>query len=386
MKDRKTIKTVLITFASTVLLIVVLAFILISSIDFPYKDFYRVASIIESSYVGEYDPKKAEEAAINGLISSIGDDYAAYYNEDDLDELMTLIDGYYIGVGAEVFANTEKKRIEITAAIPGSPAEKAGIMGGDLIKEIDGKEYTDSELDNAVKYLKGIGIENPLEKEVKMTLMRGEEEYTVTLKRENINMYKVTSQIIDDICYVKYSGFTETSHQEFNKIVENLDESVKGIVIDIRDNPGGELNSAINMCDIFLEEEVVMYTLNKDGKKHVYKAKKGSVDIPLAVIVNGNSASASEVFAGAIKAHKRGVIVGEKTFGKGVTQTVIALNPISPSNGAVKLTTYKNYTPDGKWINDGITPDINAPAPTVTGDISEDQAFIEAVKSLKKDK
>ncbi len=386
MKDRKTIKTVLITFASTVVFIVVLAFVLISSIDFPYKDFYRVASIIKSSYVGEYDSKKGEEAAINGLLSSIGDDYAAYYNEDDLDELMTLIDGYYIGVGAEVFANTEKKRIEITAAIPDSPAEKAGIMGGDLVKEIDGKEYTDSDLDDAVKYLKGVGVENPLEKDVKMTLIRGEEEYTVTLRREDVNMYKVTSQIIDDICYVKYSGFTETSHQEFDEIVESLDKSVKGIVVDLRDNPGGELNSAINMCDIFLEEETVMYTLNKDGKKHVYKAKKGSVDIPLAVIVNGNSASASEVFAGAIKAHKRGVIVGEKTFGKGVTQTVISLNPISPSDGAVKLTTYKNYTPDGKWINEGITPDINTPAPTVTGDISDDQAFIEAVKSLKKDK
>lgn len=386
MKDRKTIKTVLITFASTVVFIVVLAFILISSIDFPYKDFYRVASIVESSYVGEYDQKKGEEAAINALLDSIGDDYAAYYNEEAIDELMTLIDGYYIGVGAEVFANTEKKRIEITAAIPGSPAEKAGITGGDLIKEIDGKEYTDTDLDDAVKYLKGVGVENPLEKDVKMTLIRGDEEYTTTLKREDINMYKITSQIIDDICYVKYSGFTESSHQEFDEIVKNLDKSVKGIVMDLRGNPGGELNSAINMCDIFLDEEVVMYTLNKEGEKHVYKAKDGKTDIPLAVIVNGNSASASEVFAGAVKAHKRGTIVGEKTFGKGVTQSVISLNPISPTSGAVKITTYKNYTPDGKWINDGITPDINVPTPTVIGDISEDQAFLEAVKSLKKDK
>ncbi len=385
MKDRKTIKTVLITIASTVVFIVALAFVLIIKIDFPYKKFYKVASIIDASYVGEYDRKKVEEAAINALLGSIDDDYAAYYNEDEIDELMTLIDGYYVGVGAEVFANTEKKRIEIASAIAGSPAEKAGIKSGDLIKEIDGKEYKDSEINDAIKYLKGIGIENPLEKDVKITLIRGEEEYSVTLKREDINMHKVTSQIIEDICYVNYSGFTESSYKEFNEIVKNLDKSVKGLVIDLRGNPGGELNSAINMCDIFLEDEVVMYTLDKEGEKHIYKAKKGSVDIPLAVIVNGNTASASEVFAGAIKAHKRGVVVGEKTFGKGVTQSVISLNPLTPADGAVKLTTYKNYTPDGKWINDGITPDIEVSAPTVTGDIKEDQAFLEAVKSLKKD-
>lgn len=366
--------------------VVVLALILISGIDFPYKKFFRVASIIESSYVGEYDRKKVEEAAIDALLGSIGDDYAEYYNEEDLDELMTLIDGYYIGVGAEVTANTEKKRIEITSTIADSPAEKAGIKGGDLLKEIDGKEYFDSDINDAVKYLKGIGVENPLEKDVVMTLLRGEEEYTVTLRREDVNMYKITSLIVDDICYLKYSGFTESSYEEFNEIVKNLDESVKGLVIDLRGNPGGELNSAINMCDIFLEDDVVMYTLDKDGEKHVYKSEKGSIDIPLAVIVNQNSASASEVFAGAIKAHKRGIIVGEKTFGKGVTQTVIPVDPISSADGAVKITTYKNYTPDGKWINEGITPDVKVSAPNVKGDIKNDQAFIEAVKSLKKDK
>ncbi len=387
MKDRKTIKTVLITFTSTVVFIAVLAFILLSSIDFPYKKFFRVLSLIESSYVGEYDHKSSEEGAINALLDSIGDDYAEYYNEENLEELMTLIDGHYYGIGAEVFANTEKKRIEIIAAIDGSPADKAGIESGDLIKTIDGKEYADSDLNDAVLYLKGVGVKNPLEKDVEIILIRGEDELTVTLKREDVNMYKVNSQIIDDICYIKYSGFTETSYEEFSDLVGSLDKSVKGIVLDLRNNPGGELTSAINMCDIFLDDEVVMYTADKDGKKHYYKAKDGSTDIPLAVIVNGASASASEVFAGAIQANKRGTIVGEKTFGKGVTQTVISLNPLSPSEGAIKLTTHKNYTPDGKWINEGITPDIKVSAPRADSEnIAEDQAFIEAVKSLKKDK
>ncbi len=387
MKDRKTIKTVLITIASTLAFIAVVVFVLLNSMDFPYKKFLKVARLIEDSYVGDYKREEIEEKAITALLDSIGDDYAAYYNEESLDDLMTLIDGHYYGVGAEVFANSEKKRIEIIAAIDGSPAEKAGIKSGDFIKTIDGKEYTDDDIDDAVMYLKGVDVEDPLEKDIEMVLIRGEEEVTLHLKRENVNMYKVNSKIIDDICYIKYTGFTEASYEEFSGIIEKLDKSVKGVVIDLRDNPGGELNSAINMCDIFLDDEVVMYTLDKEGKRSDYKAKKGSTDIPLAVIVNGSSASASEVFAGAIKASKRGIIVGEKTFGKGVTQSVIPINPIIPSEGAIKLTTYKNYTSDGRWINKGIVPDIKVSAPKVDiENIAEDEAFIEAAKSLKKDK
>ena len=385
-KDNKTIKTVLITFVSTVALMAVLAAVLFWTLDFPYKKFFRIVSIIESEYVEKYDRDLCEENAINAVLESRNDDYAAYYNEENIDDLTTLIEGNYIGIGAEVFANTEKKRIEIISAIDDSPADKAGIKSKDFIKTIDGKEYTDKDLADAILYLKGAGVKNPLEKDVEIVLIRDEGEITLTLRREKVNMYKVKSQMVDDICYIKYNGFTETSYREFNNIINKLDSSVKGVVVDIRNNPGGELGSAIDMCDIFLEEQVVMYTLDKEGKKTFYKAKEGSVDFPLAVIVNGSSASASEVFAGAMKAHKRGVIVGEKTFGKGVTQSVLSLIPFDISKGAIKLTTFKNYTPDGKWINKGITPDIKVSAPKVEGDITEDAAFIEAVKSLKKDK
>ena len=381
----KTLKTILITFLTTVILIAVILVVLLFKLDFPYKKFFRVLSIIESTYVEEYDKELAEEYAIDALVYSLGDEYSVYYNEENIESLMTILEGNYVGIGAEVFANADKKRIEIISVIADSPAERAGLKSGDLFKSIDDKEYSDQDLTDAVTYLKGVGIEKPLEKDVKITLCRGEEEYSVVLKREEINMYKVKPQVIDDICYIKYSGFTETSYKQFNDIVKNLDSSVKGVVVDLRGNPGGELDSAINTCGIFLDEKVIMYTIDKNGGKTVYKTNKGSVDIPMAVLIDSSTASAAEVFAGAMKAHKRGVIIGEKSYGKGVTQSVIALNPFDVSKGAVKITAFKNYTPDGIWINEGIKPDIEVPSQDKDVDIKQDKAFIEAVNSLKKD-
>ena len=381
----KTIKTVLITFILTLLIVALLGFYLFTTLDFPYRNLLNIISIIETSYVDEYDRKTSEEKAINALLEGLGDRYAVYYDKENLDDIVTLIEGHYIGIGTEVFANNEKNRIEIISAYEDSPAANAGIKSGDMIKSIDGKDYKAEDLADAVLYLKGAGIENPFDTPVDMTMIRGESEYSITLKRAEVNLYKVKSEIIDDICYIRYSGFTEDSYREFKNIVDTMDETVKGIVLDMRGNLGGDLESAIGMCDIFLDDELIMYTLDKNGDKEVYSAKKGSCKLPLAVLVDGDSASATEVFAGAIKANKRGVIVGERTFGKGVTQSVISLNRFDASQGALKLTTYKNYTPDGKWINEGITPDILVSAP-INDDILKDKAFLEAVKKLKKDK
>ena len=385
-KKGNIIGIVLVTFISTVILIAVSALVFLIKVDFPYKNLLSVISTIESSYVDEYDRNLSEESAINAVLESIDDKYALYYNKDNFDEVMNLVDGKYIGIGAEVFANTQKDRVEIISAFEDSPAYKAGLKSGDLIKNVDGKEYTAAELTELVLYLKGVKEENPFEKTLSIVIIRENKEFTVELKREEVNQYKVKSQLVDDICYIRYTGFTETSYNDFKDIMENMDSSVEGIVIDIRDNPGGDFDSVIAMCDLFLDDETIMYTVDKDGEKKYFTAEDGSYELPLAVIVNGSSASAAEVFAGSIKANKRGVIVGEKTYGKGVTQTVFALgNPLDPE-GALKLTTYKNYTPDGNWINEGITPDVEVPTSKIADDIKKDQAFIAAVKSLKKDK
>ena len=384
--NRRIVLAVITTFIVTVLLIAVSALWLFSEYGYTFEKLNKVLSVIEESYVGEYDLKKCEEGAINGLLEALGDNYAVYYDEENAQETMQFIEGYYVGVGIEVFANIDKGYIEVVSAFEDSPADRAGIKGGDLIKSIDGIEYNISQMADAILHMKGANVKDSLDKEIEIGLIRNGKEISVTVKREKIDMYKVTPKIVDDICYIRYSGFTADSLKHMKEIIKNLDDSISGLVIDIRNNPGGEFGSAIDMCDMFMDDGLIMYTLDKNEKKTEFFAEKGSFDIPVAVLVNGFSASASEIFAGSMQANGRGIIVGEKTYGKGVSQTVRYLNPYDKSEGALKLTTCKNYTPDGRWINDCIIPDVVVENSDIAEDIAKDPVFIEAVKSLKKDK
>lgn len=382
----KTLITVLITVISTLLISAVCIIAYITLSDLPFEKLMKVISVVESSSIYDYKKDEGEEAAINAVLATLGDKYAVYYDEKNAKELMQEIDGYYIGIGTEIFANTEKGYIEVISAYEDSPADKAGIKNGDFIIAIDNKKYTASTMADAVSYMKGINVKNPLEKEILITLLRGEKEISVSLKREKINMYKVKSCMYDDICYIRYSGFTDESTEEIKKIVESVGKDVSGIVVDVRNNPGGEFDSSIELCDLFMESGSIMYTVDNKGNKVEYTAKKGSCDLPVAVLVNKSTASAAEIFAGALQANKRAVIVGEKTYGKGVTQTVSYLNPLDESEGALKLTTAKNYTSEGKWINECISPDVVIENTQISKDISTDEAFLAAVKCLKEDK
>lgn len=380
----KTLVAVLITAVLTLLATLLVLYAVYDSNDFPLKKLHSVLDIIESSYVDEYNAELCEENAINAVLESIGDKYAVYYDEENAAELMQTIDGYYTGIGIEIFANTQMGRIEVISAYEDSPAEKAGIKSGDLIISIDGKEYGADMLADAVTYMKGNGMKDVLEKTITMVISRDGEEIALELKREKIDLYKVTSEIIDDVCYIRYSGFTQKTTDEVTKIVESIDtEKISGIIFDVRNNGGGEFTSAINLCDLFLDDGMIMYTVDKNGKKAVYNAKSGGSSLPLAIIVNGSSASASEIFAGSLQSRKRAVIVGEKTYGKGVSQTVRYLNPFDKTQGALKLTTCKNYTPDGKWINEAIIPDVETEAAQIAKNIKEDAAIKAALNSLK---
>ncbi len=384
--SKKTLFTVLITFVLTIVLLMTAVFVILLKYDVPFEKLMKVIGIIETSYVEKYDRNRCEENAINAVLESLGDKYAVYYDEENAQKTMQMIEGHYVGIGVEVFANTQKGYMEVISAYEDSPADKAGIKSGDLIKAIDGVEYPASKIADAVTYMKGVDEKEPLSKSMQITILRQGEELTVTLKREKIDMYKVTSKIIDDICYIRYSGFTANSMDEFERIVKNLDSNIKGIVVDVRNNPGGEFTSSIKMCDLFLEDKMIMYTIDKNGKKKVYNAEKGSCSLPLAILVNGSTASASEIFAGSMQSNGRAIIVGEKTYGKGVSQTIRYINPLDSSEGALKITTCRNYTPDGKWINESIAPDILVVAEKTETDIENDKAFIAAVNSLKEDK
>ncbi|MBE7055099.1 MAG: S41 family peptidase [Ruminococcaceae bacterium] len=380
----KTLLTILITSVLTLVFSMVAVYLFFLKVDFPFEKLIKIGSIIDSSYVGEYDIEECEENAINAVLGSINDKYAVYYDEENAKETMQLLDGYYVGIGTEIFANIDKNRIEVVSAYQDSPADKAGIVSGDLIVAIDGKEYTADSIADAVLYMKGVNIDDALNKTICITIMRNGDTFDVQLKRAKIDMYKVTSEIIDNICYIRYSGFTQGSYDALKKVVDSLDgKNVSGIVIDVRNNPGGEFGSAIDLCDLFLDNGMIMYTVDKDGDKNVYNATKGKCELPLAIIVNGSSASASEILAGSLQARGRAVIVGEKTYGKGVSQTLRYINPLDESEGAIKLTTCKNYTPDGKWINESIIPDIEASVQKLQGNIREDAAFIAAAEYLK---
>ena len=384
-RKKSTFFTVFITVVVTLAVTAVTVLFLLAKLSLPFEKLMKVVSVINSSYVGEYDIDKCEENAINAVLETIDDKYAVYYNEENARQTMQLLEGKYVGIGIEIFANTEKGYIEIMSAYEDSPADKAGILSGDLIKSIDGKEFSAMQMSDAVSYMKGIGLKDSLTTPISMTLIRDNTEFTVKLKREVINVYKVSSEIIDDICYIRYSGYTSESQKQFDEVIKKLDSKVKGIVVDVRNNPGGEFKSSIDMCDLFLEDEMILYTVDKKGSKTVYTAEKGSCKLPLAIIVNGSTASAAEIFAGSMQANKRAVIVGEKTYGKGVSQTIRYLNPFDETEGALKLTTCKNYTPDGKWINESITPDVIVEAPLVKDNILDDVVFKAAVNSLKED-
>lgn len=386
--NKKNITKILITAGITAFVSFVFTlfavYIYFKNLPVPLTNIIKTSKIIESSFVGEFDPQKAEEDMLRALVSGLDDKYAVYYDENSAKETFQLIDGYYIGIGLEVFANPDTHKIEVISAYKDTPAYKAGIKKGDCIIKIDRKTYGAESLAEAVVYMKGLKEEKRLEKEITLTLERDGELFDCKLKREEIDVYKVESEIVDGICYIRYSGFTQSATDEVEKILNSL-KNVDGIVIDVRDNPGGELASALGLCDLFLDDEMIMYTVDKNENKKEYMAKKGKCDLPLAVIVNGSSASAAEVFAGALQANDRAVIVGEKTYGKGVTQTVQYINPRDLSAGAIKITTHKNYTPDGRWINDSIIPDVKADSEEDVSDILSDGAFLAAVNTLKKD-
>lgn len=341
-----------------------------------------VEAIIEKDYIGEFDAEKAENAAIDAVIESMGDKYAAYYDEESARTTFEKIDGYYTGVGMEIMADTEKDRLVVVSAYEDTPAYRAGIKSGDVITTIDEKTYGAKDLVRASEYMQGTD-KKAADAEISIEIMRGEERLIFKMKREKISLYRVKCETVDDkTAYIKYSGFTENSEKELEKAISELPKNIDGVVLDLRNNPGGEFGSAIDMCDYFLDGKEIMYTVDNKNQKTVYKAHDGACNIKLAVVVNESSASAAEIFAGSMKANKRAVTVGSKTFGKGVSQTIRYLNPLNKKMGAIKLTTCNNYTPDGKSLNEGVVPDIEIQNSDIAANREDDEAYIAAVKAL----
>lgn len=316
----------------------------------------HLMGIIDERSIYKPDDKEVIEGIYKGIFNSLGDKYSCYYSADEYEKLMESINGNYVGIGAYVGVN-DKGYSYIASPMKDSPAEKAGLKTGDVIYKVNNVNVLDKSSEEVVAMIKG-----EEGTEVKITVARdGEKDYIdFVIKRKEIESQTVDYEVKEDnIGYIGVGSFDTVTTKQFEKAIDELmKKKVTGLVIDLRNNPGGNLDVVVDMLDMFIPKgDLIVYTENRDGKKtSVYSAKKDvKVNLPLAVLVNGNSASASEIFVGAVKDYKLGKVVGDTTYGKGIVQTVTKLN----DGSAIRFTVAKYYTPNGKNIHEkGIVPDV----------------------------
>ena len=328
------------------------------------KSLETIEKLVKDKYLNEVDEKKAIEGAIEGYVASLGDPYTEYIPSDEMEDYTEAIMGNYVGIGIYMTINTEKNLIQVIAPIRESPAEEAGIKSGDFITKINGVSYTGDELTQASNIIKG-------EEGTKVTLeiLRGEQTLTLDVERRNINTNPVYSDIVDgDIGYLGISSFDEGVAEDFkNKFLSLKEQGIKSLIIDLRDNGGGIVEEATQIIDYIVPKgKEILITVDKDKNEEITKAEEDVlIDMPIVVLVNASSASASEIVAGALKDLDEATIVGSKTYGKGVIQEFLSLS----NGGGLKITIEEYYTPNRTKINGvGITPDVEVELETsVTG-------------------
>jgi len=318
------------------------------------EKFRKVKTILENYYYEDVDGNILLEGAIDGMARALGDPYTVYLPRDEMKLFTERTSGSYVGIGVTV--NTGNDGIlTVVECYENSPAEAAGIKAGDKIVRVDGKDVTtikDSDL--IISMIKG--EENTI---VNITVFRPSEGRQITMEvvRKKINIINVSSKILDGgIGYLRIKMFDQNVSQYFGEHLDRLLKSgIRALIIDVRDNPGGSYDQVVKIIDRIVPEGIIVYTEDRAGKRTVEKSDSRELNIPLAVLINENSASASEILAGAIKDHGKGILVGNKTFGKGLVQIVITLD----DGSGIKLTTSRYFTPSGVCIQGiGIEPDI----------------------------
>ena len=314
-----------------------------------------IRSYIDEYYLDEIDGDVMADCVYKGIISGLDDKYAEYYTADEYSAIMDKSSGAYYGIGAYVKMDADTGEIVIVQPMEGGPAEEAGIKAGDIIYAVNDENVTGQDLTTVLSKVKG--EENTM---VKLTIVReGEADYLdINVERRKIEDRTVDFRMLGQgIGYIKVTGFEEVTGRQFSDAVNTLEKKdMKGLIIDLRDNGGGRLDAAVSMLDRLLPKGLLVYTKDKKGVAEEYYAEDDKqVNIPMAVLVNGNSASASEAFSGALQDEGVAKLVGTTTFGKGIVQTIFGLK----DGTALKMTTSKYYTPKGRNIHGtGLTPDV----------------------------
>ncbi|MBR6350106.1 MAG: S41 family peptidase [Lachnospiraceae bacterium] len=335
-----------------------------------YDKIDTLLSYLNSYYLWELDDDTIETALAKGLMDGIGDKYAEYYTPEEFEDLMEGMTGEYAGIGVSITMN-DNNEVEVYKVFKGSPAEEAGIHPKDIIIEAAGiTDFTD--LDAVVAEVRGEPGTT-----VDIKVRRDGEVISMTVERRQISMETVEYRMLDNhIGYIMISEFDSVTVGQFNQAIDDLTaQGMTSVIMDLRDNPGGSLDAVVAMCDRVLPAGVIVSTEDKQGGIQTENSDDANqLNIPIALLINGNSASASEVFVGAIQDYGMGVVVGEQSFGKGIVQSIFQLS----DGSGLKFTTENYYTPSGRSIQDvGITPDIQVSIP--------DEAYDDGVVSEEED-
>lgn len=339
-----------------------------------------IQALIQKEYIGEVDEDALQTGICQGYVGALGDPYSAYYDEEQTSALMETTQGEYGGIGVVLTQNLDTGVTTASSVYEDSPAMKAGMKDGDIIYQVEGRDVSGmalEEISGSIKGEKGTIVE--------ITVLRGEEreEVTLTITRDTIQAETVKTRMLEDeIGYLAISEFDSVTLEQYREgLAELTTQGMEGLIVDLRGNPGGNLDTVCEILDLMLPEGLIVYTEDKDGNRQEFTSDEAQeVQVPLAVLVDGNSASASEIYAGAIQDYGIGQIVGTKTYGKGVVQTIYDLK----DGTSLKLTVAEYFPPNGRNIDgEGITPDVEVTYQRNENDPEADNQLDRAVETLQ---
>ena len=344
----------------------------------------KYKSIIDKYYLGEVDEEKLKEGAIKGYIEGLDDPYTEYISKEDMQDFMDDTTGNFVGIGIYMVKDTETNKIMVLAPIKNSPAEKAGILPGDLIISVDGVEYSADDMSVAATKIKGEEGTT-----VKLEILRGTETLNFELKRENIKVNPVEGKVLENkIGYIEFSSFDEGTAEDFKAKYEELEkQGIQSLIIDLRNNGGGIVDEALKIADYIADKgSVLLYEVDKNNNEKVEKSENDPIiNIPIVILTNENTASSSEILAGALKDLGKAKTCGTTTYGQGVIQQLLTL----PDGSGIKITSEEYLTPNRTKINKvGIEPDEKVELPdTVTNVLrveeKDDTQLQKAIEMLK---
>ncbi len=339
-----------------------------------------IEKLIDQNFLYDVDKDALAEGICAGLVEGLDDKYSVYYDEEDAEALTESTSGEYEGIGAVMQQDPDTGIITISSVYKDSPAEEAGMKGDDILYKVEDEEVTGEDLSVVVTKIKG-----EAGTDVRLTVLRGEkqEELELTATRRKIEVQTVTSEMKEGgVGYIYISAFESVTADQFKEELSSLEsQGMKGLILDLRSNPGGNLSTVCEIADALLPEGLIVYTVDKNEKKTEYSSDaENYFELPLVVIVNGSSASASEILTGAVQDYGIGTIVGETTYGKGVVQNLYDLG----DGTILKITTSEYYTPNGRSINEkGIEPDVEVKYEYDEENPDKDNQLEQAIEVLK---